>query len=180
MAAETKQIILGSGDLYVTEYNDDIPEHAEIELEANLLGRIKGGASVEYKPSEHTVADDSGAVEETFITAEDVTFKSGVLTWNIATLNKLTAASVLSEAAGTRTLAIGGRAGRRVTKYLIRFVHTKSDGKKIRATLVGTASSGFTLAFAPDKETVVDAQFKGVSHNTSGHKLILEEEYIVA
>ena len=43
----TEQIILGSGDLYVTDFTGTIPEDTVIEVEENLIGRIKGGASLE-------------------------------------------------------------------------------------------------------------------------------------
>lgn len=177
---ELKQIILGSGDLYSTAFADgaEIPEDATIETETNMLGRIKGGASIEYKPSEYSVADDSNAVSMRFITTEDITFKSGVLTWNAETLQALSAACEYSEdeSTGTRTLILGGRSGRAISKRLLRFVHTKADGKKLRVTLVGSASNGFTVSFTPDAATVVDAEFKAESHNDSGHKLIIKEE----
>ena len=40
----SENIILGSGDLYIVEYNDTIPEDATIETDDNRAGNIKGGA----------------------------------------------------------------------------------------------------------------------------------------
>ena len=46
---EGQKIILGSGKLYVAEFTGTIPADATIEADANLLGKIVGGATVEYK-----------------------------------------------------------------------------------------------------------------------------------
>lgn len=89
----TEQIVLGSGVLYVAPYDatNGIPEDAVLEVEANQIGLIKGGASVEYKPTEYEIYDDAYQVHQRFITSEEVSFKSGVLTWNVETLKNLIA-----------------------------------------------------------------------------------------
>lgn len=178
------EVILGSGNLYAVEFTGAIPAHAEIEADANLLGRIKGGAKLEYKPSTKSVKDDSGAVSKEFITTEEGKMKSGVLTWCLATLNKLTAAGRYTESIvdgkNVATLKIGGKLGRALTKYLIRFTHVKENGYKFRCTIVGTASSGFNLEFKPEDATVIDAEFTAVSHDTDGTLIIIEEELSAA
>ena len=93
----TKQIILGSGDLYITSYNGTIPTDTVIETEENLIGYIKGGASLEYKPTEYEVSDDAFKVMKRYVISEETTFKSGVLTWNLEVLNKLIAAGTYSD-----------------------------------------------------------------------------------
>ena len=44
---------------------------------------------MEYKPSYYEAKDDLGYVNETIITEEEATLKSGIMTWNAETLNKL-------------------------------------------------------------------------------------------
>lgn len=178
----TEQIVLGSGVLYVAPYDatNGIPEDAVLEVEANQIGLIKGGASVEYKPTEYEIYDDAYQVHQRFITSEEVSFKSGVLTWNVETLKNLIAqGSYTDDAVGkTRTLKLGGKSARLMKEYVVRFVHAYSDGiNKLRITLVGTASNGFSLAFAPDKETVIDAEFKAKAHDSNGVQLIIEDGY---
>lgn len=177
----TNQIVLGSGELYIAAYDADvgIPADGALEVEENLMGYIKGGASVEYKPTEYEVFDDSYAVHSRFITSEEVTFKSGILTWNVETLQKLIAKGTYASdaGAGTRTLSLGGKSARLMDEYVIRFVHTYSDSNKLRITLVGTASNGFTLAFAPDKETVIDAEFKAKAQGEAGVQLIIQDTF---
>ncbi len=49
-----ESIVLGSGDLYCTEFtgtNAELPSNEVLETEENRLGHIKGGAEIEYAPS---------------------------------------------------------------------------------------------------------------------------------
>lgn len=171
-------IILGSGQLYVAPYEADtgIPADETIETDANTMGRIQGGASLEYKPTVYEVVDDTHYVVKRFITSEEVSFKSGVLTWDMTNLERLAGACEMAtdEESGVTTLKIGGRGQNGLTPYIVRFVHQSSD-KKLRVTLVGTAANGFTLAFNPDKETVIDAEFKAVSSDDNGTLVIVTE-----
>ena len=49
MAKRDKDTItLGSGELYIAEYGDTMPEVDTLCVAENLLGHIKGGASLEY------------------------------------------------------------------------------------------------------------------------------------
>ena len=176
---KNEEIILGSGDVYLMEYSGDaIPEDNVIETEANIVGNIQGGASLEYKPTDYSVMNDKNEVLKRFITEEEVTFKSGVLTWGVNTLQKLCAGGELTEDAEKHiaTLKIGGRGKTGLARQLVRFVHTFDTGLKFRVTLVATASAGFTLAFAKDKETVVDAEFKAVPHDDEGTLVEIKQD----
>ena len=53
----SENIILGSGDLYIVEFNDAVPEDATIEIDDNRAGNIKGGATLEYTATSQTVKD---------------------------------------------------------------------------------------------------------------------------
>lgn len=165
-------IILGSGDLYITAFNDKtgIPDDATIEVDANNMGRIKGGASLEYKPTIYEVKDDTGYCVKRFITSEEVSFKSGVLTWDLQNMGKIAGGGTYVDG----VLTIGGKAGGGLTPYIIRFVH-KGDNSTLRITLVGTTENGFSLNFNPDKETVIDAEFTGMKYNDNGNMVIIAE-----
>lgn len=172
-------IILGSGNLYVAEYNADtgIPADETIETTANTMGRIKGGATLEYKPTTYEVVDDTQYVVKRFVQSEEVTFKSGVLTWDMENLQRLAGACELFTDGNKKTLKIGGRGSNGLKPYVIRFVH--NDGEKVlRVTLVGTANAGFSLAFVPDKETVIDAEFKALSSDEAGTLVIVTESVV--
>lgn len=173
---DKNNIILGSGDLYIATYDAEtgIPADEAIETTTNSMGRIKGGATLEYKPTVYEVSDDTHFIVKRFIQSEEVTFKSGVLTWDMANLQKLAGACDLVTASGVTTIKIGGRGANGLTPYVIRFVHTNGT-KKLRVTLVGTSNNGFSLAFNPDSETVLDAEFKAVSSDNDGTLVIVTE-----
>lgn len=177
-AAEAESILLGSGDLYVTDFTDgsDIPADSEIETEENRLGQVSGGATIEYKPTFYTAKDDFGRVEKTIITDEEATLKSGICTFTGNKLKKLASTARVSEANGKRILKIGGIGNDNGKKYIIRFTHKDEVDGDVRVTVVGKNEAGFSLAFAKDKETVIDAEFKAKPMDTEGTLIMYEEE----
>ncbi|MGX7745694.1 hypothetical protein [Rhodopseudomonas parapalustris] len=177
MAIDGKEkIVLGSGKLYISEFTGTIPTNTTLEVDANLLGLIQGGATVEYKPTFYDAKDDLELVQKTVITTEEVTFKSGIMTWNGNTLKKLCATARVTEASGKRTVKIGGISNNDGKKYVIRFLHEDAADGDIRATIVGNNQAGFSMAFTKDKETVIDAEFKAAPMDNEGTKIIYEEE----
>lgn len=178
MAADGKEkIVLGSGKLYIDELTGTtIPLDTALEVESKLLGLIQGGANLEYKPSFYEAKDDLGLKTKVILTEEEVTFKSGIMTWNGNTLKKLCATARVTEAAGKRTVKIGGINNQDGKMYILRFVHEDPADGDIRVTVVGSNQAGFTLAFLKDKETVIDAEFKAQPLDSEGTKIIYEEE----
>lgn len=170
------KITLGSGKVYVQEFTGTIPEKATIAVPGNLLGYISGGAEITYTPSYYEAEDDLGVVSKVWLTKEEVTFKTGVLTWNGKTLEKLCSTARVTDTSSLRTVKIGGIGNQNGKKYAIMFVHEDEADGDISCMIVGTCQSGFTLAFAKDKETVVDAQFKAQSMDSEGTKVIYTEE----
>lgn len=176
MPAEGEKIVLGSGTLYCTEFTGALPDNATLEVEVNRLGHIQGGASLEYKPTFYEAKDDSGKVVKTIITEEEATLKSGIMTWCGDTLKKLCSTARVTEVAGIRTVKIGGIANNDGKKYVIHFVHEDAVDGDIRVTIVGQNQAGFTLAFAKNKETVIDAQFKAQPQDSEGTLIKYTEE----
>lgn len=178
----SKRITLGSGHLYVTEFEETVPETSEICVEGNRLGYISGGATLEYKPTFYEAKDDLGYVVKTIITEEEVTLKSGVLTFNGKTLDKLCDTSRVTEANGLRTVKFGGAGNAKRAKYLICFHHEDPIDGDIWVIIVGNNQAGFSLAFAKDKETVIDAEFKALPQDDEGTliKYIEEDKTISA
>lgn len=161
----TSTVTLGSGELYIMDFAGSIPEDGTIESVQNKIGSIKGGASLEYKPESYTVKGDNGRTFKAFITKEDVTFKSGILTWNLDVLSKLTMGGELTEdsSKNLKVLKIGKNGSSAINQVLIRFVHSLDNENKVRVTLIGSPTSGFTLSFNPEEETVIDAEFTALS-----------------
>lgn len=183
MGKRTKETItLGSGKLYSVEYTGTIPSNTDLEKESNILGYIQKGASLDYKPEFYEAEDDLGIVKKQILTKEEVTFKSGILTWNAETLKKLVATGRITEDAekGMRTIKIGGINNNDGKQYIFHFVHEDKKDGNVRITIVGQNTAGFSLAFAKDAETVIDAEIKALPNDSKGTLIIFQEEYTPA
>lgn len=172
-------IVLGSGDLYCTDFlgtDKEIPADTEIEKEENRLGHIKGGAEIEYKPEFYEAKDDMGKVSKVIITEEEATLKSGIMTWCGKTLEKLCQTARVTEKDGKRIVKVGGIGNATGKKYLLRFVHKDDEDGDIRVTIVGNNQAGFVIAFAKDTETVIDAEFKAQPMDKEGTLILYKED----
>lgn len=178
-----ERIVLGSGYLYVTDFDGKkIPENTEIEKKENLLGLISGGAEVVYKPSYYEAKDDMGKVSKTILTEEEATLKSGIMTWCGKTLGKLCETARVEEdnTKKIRIVKIGGVGNATGKKYVLHFVHKDKTDGDIRVTIVGNNQAGFSFAFAKNKETVIDTEFKAAPQDDEGTLILYEEEMIEA
>lgn len=175
-----EKITLGSGDLYCIDSIATIPTSiADIKallIDGNFLGYISGGATLEYKPSFYEVKDDKGNVSKTIITEEEATLKSGILTFNGTTLNKLCDTGRVNETTNERVVKIGGTSNRNGKYYLIVFHYSDPVDGDAYVIIVGQNQAGFSLAFAKDKETVIDAEFKAKPMDKEGTLIVYMEE----
>lgn len=175
------RIILGSGKVYVTEFPSagTIPQDSTIETDANLLGAVKGGASVEYEPSFYTAKDDLGTVQKSRLTEEEARLKCGVMTIDGTTFKKICATATVDTTTktGRRIVKIGGTGKDDGQKYVIRFLHEDEEDGDIRLTIVGRNEAGFTLSFNSEEETVVDLEFAAHPSDSTGTLIIYEEDY---
>lgn len=174
-------ITLGSGTLMVKEYTaGNMPTYSEFVETTDLLGRIQGGATLEYKGEWYDAKDDSGKAVKTIITEEEATLKSGVITWNGKTLEKLCSTARVSESDGIRTVKIGGVGNNDGKSYAICFHHVDKIDGDVWVVIRGVNQAGFSLAFAKDKETVIDAEFKCLPMDSDGTLIEYSEEIAAA
>lgn len=169
------EIILGAGELYVTEFDGtEIPAHEEIEKEVNNVGHCQGGFKIEYKPTKYDVLNQYEKIIRSFITKEEITAKTGILSWAMEKLRFLSTADCsIDREKKSKKLIFTGK-GKSITTVLLRFVHIKENGKKIRFTMIGQGGSGFALEFGT-KELVIDAEISAIS-KLDGFLASFEEE----
>ena len=176
---DAEVITLGSGDLMIKEYTDTMPAYTEFDVETDLLGRIQGGATLEYSGEWYEAKDDTGKVVKTIITEEEALLKSGICTWNGKTLTRLCSTARVTEEGGIRTVKIGGVGNHDGKSYALCFHHTDKVDGDVWIVIRGVNQGGFSLAFAKDKETVIDAEFKCLPQDDEG-TLIQYVEQITA
>lgn len=184
MATEhKKEHILGSGHLRADEIDDkDIPKTDDewIEFlndfikEHDVLGRVKGGASVNYTTEKTEDQDDLGYVIIEIIKKEKVELKSGVMTWDGETLEKLcaTARVTTDPDTGITTIKIGGLGNQNSKRYIICFEHYSH---LFRVAIIGKNNDGFSISFEQDKATVIDAVFRAEAMDDNGTLLIVQD-----
>lgn len=177
MAKRDKNTItLGSGKIYLQAFADSMPTVETLCTDDNLLGYIKGGASLEYTQETYEEKDDLGYVSKIITTSEEAILKCGLLTWNGETLQKLVDRCGSTSSAGKRVTKIGGAGNAQGKYYAICFLHEdKADGN-LWIMIKGLNTAGFTLTFATDSGTVVEPEFKAMPHDDSGTLIQLTEE----
>lgn len=168
------EILLGAGEVYMYEFSGtEIPENTEIEKDDYHVANCSGGFSVDYKPNKYDVKNQFGSIVKSFITDEEITAKTGLLSWKLEHLALLSTAKFVADATKkTRTLTFGGRGS--LKTVLVRFVHEKENGKKIRFTMIGQGGNGFAIEFT-DKELTVDAEITAIEY-IKGFLAKFEEE----
>ena len=114
-------------------------------------------------------------VRRVFQTKADATLKTGLLTFDVEALSKLMSTGTYSEDDGVSTLKLGG--GREnLKRFAVCFEYTDDEtGEIIRVGMVATNTAGLTLAFAKDKETVVDVEFQATSNGVDTTLVVIEE-----
>lgn len=177
MAKRDQEVItLGSGKIYLMAFSASMPSIETICTEANLLGYIKGGASLEYTQETYEEKDDLGYVSKIITTDEEALLRCGLLTWNGNTLQKLIDRCGSTESNGKRITKIGGAGNAQGGYYAICFFHEDAADGNLWILIKGRNTAGATLTFAKDAGTVLEPEFKAMPHDTDGTLIELIEE----
>ena len=165
---DKNSITLGSGKIYLTPYTDSVPTVDTICTADNLLGYIKGGASLEYTQETYEEKDDLGFVSKIITTNEEAILKCGLLTWNGNTLKSLIERCTVAEENGKRIVKIGGAGNSQGGNYAICFHHEDKDAGDLWILIIGRNTAGATLTFAKDTGTVIEPEFKAMPQDDKG------------
>lgn len=174
--AKTMYIPVGSGHVYATEFTGGaIPADNVIETEANRLGYVEGGGTIEYTPTVTTFKDDMGLVSRSKLTAEEATFKAELIAWSTADFQKFASTARVTEADGHRTIKIGGMDNDSGKRYLIRFHHPDAKYGDVRLTVVGTQAGGFTLTYKNDEASKMALEIHAEPSDNEGTLILMDE-----
>jgi hypothetical protein len=176
MRTNPDKITLGSGKAYIMEYTGEMPEVTAVCVESNVLGKIQGGAELTYTAETHEEKDDLGTVAKVVITAEEAILKLGLITFNGDTLSKLADRCKVTEAAGKRTLHIGGAGNAQGKEWVVCFHHEDPIDGDIWVMVRGANQAGLTLTFAVDAGTKIEPEFKALPCDDNGTLITYIEE----
>jgi hypothetical protein len=175
---DPNKITLGSGKAYIMEYSaaTGIPEVTAICKDENLLGKIQGGAELSYTTETHEERDDLGTVAKVVITAEEALLKLGLITFNGKTLAQLADRCKVTEAAGKRTVKIGGAGNSQGKEWVVCFHHHDATDGDIWVLVRGANQAGLTLAFAVDAGSKLEPEIKALPCDGEGTLITYIEE----
>lgn len=166
---QKEQILLGAVEVYMLDIaNGTVPTDATIEVDANNVGHTSGGTTVEYMPEKYDVKNSYGETVKSVARGSKATIKFGMLQFHAENVKRLNNAKIeysVDGEAWTDTFAAATTKFKRLrfdSKYplgtvLVRLVHTKDDGKKVRTTMFGQGGNGFSTEYS-ENELVIDAQ----------------------
>lgn len=184
--AAPERIILGSGYIHVGLFTKGmtVPNPEDFCTDANKYAYISGGAELSYSSENYEAKDDMGQVAKSIITSEEVTLKSGIMTFSGNTLEVLCDTARVSTRESVvdgktyREVRVGGTGNQQNKKYIICFHHIdKADGD-IYLMIIGQNQAGFTLSFKKDEATVVDAEFHALPNLDSEGTLVTYTEEV--
>ena len=170
-----KTIPLGSGNVYILPVNSTyptMPTDAQLEQDANMIGRTKNGATLTYSGEYYVAKSDDGVAKKTKLTAETVTFSWGVMTWVVNTVKQLlqtASVETITDTVGSHSrIKIGGVGNQDGQEYWIHFVGGDEIDGKITVTGRGLNTAGLEAAFAVDSETVLTPTFEFSPMDSNG------------
>lgn len=162
-------ITLGSGTLYLTEYDGEtLPDVETVCVEENRMGYTKGGAALQYTEETTEERDDLGYVSKIITTKTDVVLKCGLITWNAYTLYKLIDRCTVEIQDGKRVVKIGGKGNENGNKYVVVFHHEDPIDGDLWALIVGRNTAGFTITCTNEAGALIEPEFKALPHDTDG------------
>lgn len=174
--ASSEPILLGAGELYLgTVANPETATEAEIVAALVNIGAISGGAEIQYKPSVKEVRSSNRGLLLNFVTQEDVSFKTGVITWSLDNLARIAPATVTTDG-GTGTKTFKLQASANLSVNYLRFVHTKRNNTgTITLNIYKTqATNGFKFEFDRDKPVSIDYEFTALADDNGNYLEIIE------
>ena len=176
MRTNPDKITIGSGTPYVMEYTGEMPSIETICVPENELGKVQGGAELTYTTETHEEKDDLGLVSKVVITSEEAIFKLGLLTYNGNTMAKLADRCKVTEAAGKRTVHLGGAGNAQGKQWVVCFHHEDKVDGDIWILLRGSNQAGMTLTYAVDAGTKIEPEFKALPCDDNGTLITYIEE----
>lgn len=173
--AEAKDILVGACDVFMQEFDGtEIPEDSEIETAEHSVGHCSSGFTVDYKPTELKIENHHGNLVRKAVVKEEISAKTGIMSWDLERLSQLSTGEYTVDKEKKKKMLLFTGEGKKLKTILLRAVHVKDNGKKLRFTMIGSGGSGFAIAFE-NKEVTVDAELSAVK-KVAGFLASFEEE----
>ena len=151
----------------------------QILEEANIINGILQDARARQRLA--TMASEAGASDDDTNEGEGSNGALDQMTFNSQVFKQMCDTARVSEFTGKnkktyKRVKFGGISNQRREKYVICFHYEDPVDGDLYVMIVGSNQAGFSLAFAKDKETVTDAEFKAEPMDEEGTLIDFYEE----
>lgn len=162
----TETVTLGACDIYLADYSttDDFDLEEMVKTEGNYFGNTQGGTTFEFTPTIYTVEDDRGRVRKSFQTKSDATLKTGLLTFDLASLSRTLSVGTYTTTTGKKKLELPGGKATLKQKAVVAKYTDDETGDVTLIGIVATNTGALSMAYAKDKETVPELTFTAQSN----------------
>lgn len=171
-----ENIILGSGKVFLMEFDGTLPSVEDICVEDHRLGYVKGGATLTYTETTYEEKDDLGFVRKIITTDEEAKLKVGLITWKKNALQKLADRCKTTEEGNRRITKIGGAGNAQGKNYVLCFMHEDKKDGNVWVQIVGRNTAGLTLAWSTGAGTGIEPEFTAMPHDKDGTLIEFIEE----
>lgn len=160
--SKKNDILIGACEVYMYEFTGaELPEHSVIETDSHNVGHCTGGFTVDYKPTKYDIENQFGVIFKSYVTKEEISAKTGIMSWDLEKLSLLSTAEFkIDKVKKMKQILFTGK-GKALKTVLVRAVHEKENGKKLRFTMIGQGGSGFALAFE-NKEVTINSELSAI------------------
>ena len=172
---ESDKIVLGSGEIYLglTSEIKDVFNLAEKEEEGLLnVGAIESGATLNIGAESEAIESDNRGVVARFNKGKNVTFSTGVMTWDLDNMAKFLTGSKIVKTDGKKVMRLSEKDN--AQNVYIRFVHKFKDGSGELIVNVFKAQFTGELEFVFSKEGATTANYEFSASATGKESEYLE------
>lgn len=167
-------INVGVGDIYVVKASETITvdsEDSTLEVEANKIPHTSGGITFNYTATKKDISDDKGEVVDSAKEDEKLTIKIGILEDMVHMYEWLTETATVDDSQEGFTIVDIGGDVQSDSKFIVRYVHTRKNGKKVRYTALVRPADGFSEPYTKGEAKIVDCEVTATALNSKGRLL---------
>ena len=184
-AANKDEIILGSGHAYVVAESQSVSlaGNASISdvktfvntyaVDANLIGHIKGGATLNYSVTTYTETDDFKEISKTKTVDEAVSLAFGLIDYKTGMLDKLIATSTTDATTADELTFIGGIANDNGKTYYVIFKHEDAGDSDTICIVKGKNIAALAAAFSNEAGTNFATEWQAEPFDSTGRKAVI-------
>lgn len=164
-------INVGVGDIFIVKVSETITIESEddvLEVEENQIPHTSGGITFNYTASKKDIEDDKGTIVDTAKENEKLTIKIGILEDMVHMYEWLTETATVDDSQEGFTIVDIGGDVQSDSKFIVRYVHTRKNGKKVRYTALVRPADGFSEPYTKGEAKIVDCEVTATALDSKG------------